>query len=144
MRNMPTAEANVVANSVFGDALKSMIEGLNAQAGPLAVLFRTLLDIVIVHVGEHSVVYLHNHAGLVNGAVFLTQGVRDGVDVVFFRGIVFVDAVVGGTGRSDDRKERFFDVDRFQRGLQVANIAIDIGVVAIFDRSDAGFGRHAF
>src|SRR5579862_1523796 len=144
MRNMPTAEADVVSNSVFGDALQGVIESLNAETGPLAVFFRTLLDIVIVHVGEHSVVYLHDHAGLVNGAVFLTQGVRNGVDVVFFRGIVFVDAVVGGTGWSDDRKKRFFDVDRFQRGLQVANIAIDIGVVAIFDRPNAGFGRHTF
>src|SRR5271167_3917341 len=143
MRDVPTAEADVVPNPVLGNALESVIEGLNSQTGPLTVVLRTLLYKVIVHVGKNSVVHLNEHSRIVDRAVFFAQSISDGVHIVLFRWVVFVDAIVGRAGRRDDRKKRFLHIHGTQRRFQVANVTIDGVVVTIFDGTDAGFGRHS-
>ena len=44
---------------------------VDTQLGPFAIFLRTLLNEVIVHVGEHRIVDLQHHARLVDLAVFL-------------------------------------------------------------------------
>ena len=73
MRNVPTAEANVIANTIFGNPTQRVIQGIHAQLRLLPVSFRTLLDPLVIHVGEDSVVDLEKQPGLMNFQILLSQ-----------------------------------------------------------------------
>ena len=89
------------------------------------ITMRAGLHEFVVHVGKYSVINLHDQASAVHGLIFLTKGVRDGENVFFFGWIVFVDAVIGGTGRGDDGEEGFFDGDGGNCSLEIRDRALD-------------------
>ena len=58
MRHVPTAEAHVISYALFRDSRKRVVQRLNAQIGPLTIFFGTLLNQMIVHVGQDCIVHL--------------------------------------------------------------------------------------
>src|ERR1700733_7337210 len=140
MRHVPAAEAHVISNAVLRDSRERVVQRLNAQIGPLAIFLRTLLNQVIVHVGQHCIVYLEQQTGIVNGAVLFAQRVGDGVDVIVLVRIIFVDAVVGRAGRRNGRKEGFFNRHLLQSRCEIRQSAIDGYVIQIADPADARLG----
>jgi hypothetical protein len=58
MGHMPAPKADVIADAVFRNAGQRMVQRFDAQLGPFAVAFRTLLGQVIEHVGQHGVIHL--------------------------------------------------------------------------------------
>jgi len=62
MRNMPASETHVIAHPVLGNVPERVIERIHAKLRPLAIGLGTLLNQVVVHVGEHGVIHLEKQA----------------------------------------------------------------------------------
>src|ERR1035438_4685607 len=98
MRNMPTSEAHVIADAVLRNAAERVIERIHSELRPLTIALGTLLDKMIVHVGEHGVVYLEEQARVVNLKIFLAQSFGQGKDVILVGWIELIYA------RSEERR----------------------------------------
>src|SRR5580704_5985665 len=81
MRDMPTAEAHVIADAVLGNTAERMIERVDSELRPLAIAFGAPLNQMIVHVGEYSVVHLKKQARVVDLQIFLAQRFSQSKDV---------------------------------------------------------------
>ncbi len=90
MRNVPASEAHVIPHTILGNAAKGVIHCIDSQLRPLAVAFGALLDQMIVHVGQHSVVHLKKQARFVDLEIaFLTLSASASAKMYsFLRGVV--------------------------------------------------------
>src|SRR5205085_7501078 len=71
----------------------------------------------------------------------------DGADQVFFTLIIFVLAIGDDARGGGDGKKCFRDADLFKGGLEICDIALELGFAGIGDRPDADRfdgGRYAF
>ena len=73
VRHVPAAETDVVAHALLGNALQRVIQRVDAQLRPLAIVLRALLHEVVVHVGEHRIVDLQHEPGVDDGPVLLSS-----------------------------------------------------------------------
>ena len=75
--HVPAAEADVITDPLLRDAFQGVVERLDAQLRPLTIVFGARLNQVVVHVGEHRIVDLHDQAGLDDRADTRFAGVCD-------------------------------------------------------------------
>src|ERR1700722_15128522 len=141
MRHVPAAEAHMISNAVLRDSSERVVQRLDAQISPLTIFLGTLLNQMIVHVGQHCIVDLEQQARVVNSAILFAERVGDGGDVIVFVWIVFVHAVVSRAGRSYGSKEGFLNLDLLQSRCEIRERAIDRRVIQIADRPDASLGN---
>src|SRR3984957_3960714 len=139
MRHVPAAEAHMISNAVLRDSSERVVQRLDAQISPLTIFLGTLLNQMIVHVGQHCIVDLEQQARVVNGAILFAERVGDGVDVIVFVWIVFVHAVVSRARRSYCSKEDSLTRDLLQSLREMRERAIEGRVIQIADRPDASF-----
>ena len=115
VRHVPAAEAHVIADAVLGDAFERVVERLDAQLRPFAVVLagssaparRTCSR------APHRPPARRSPPVWI-AMVFLAQRVGDREDVVALGGVVLVDAVVGRARRRDRSHEQLF---HFHAGL---------------------------
>ena len=69
MWDVPAAKADVIPDAVLWDSSEGVVQRVDAQIGPLAIFLWTLLNQMIVHVGEHRIVHLEKQASVINGAI---------------------------------------------------------------------------
>ena len=78
VRSVPAAPADVIARTLRRDAFERVIERVDAQLGPVAVLgMGHRRHHFLVHVRQEGVVDLHVEAGLDDRPVFLVQAVGE-------------------------------------------------------------------
>ena len=138
MRRVPAAVAQVVADTVLGNAAKGVIQGFDPQLRPPAVGLRALGHEVVVSVGEHRVVDLHKQAGFVDCQVFVAKRLGQRVDVLLVTLVEVVYSIERGAGRGYDRKERFLDLNASCGGLQVFDVTRNAVLVDV----DDGLNTH--
>ena len=101
----------------------------------------------VVGDGAARVVELQQEAGIDDHLVFGAHRLGDRGLQLLVALVVFVLAVGDHARRRRHRQERLFDLHALQRGLEVVDVALQLGLAGIFDRADAdrfGRGRHRF
>ncbi len=97
--------------------------------------------------GVARIVELHQEAGIDDHLVFGAHRVGDCRLHVVFALVVLVLAVGDDARRRRHRQEGLFDLAVLERGLEVVDVALQLGLPGIFDRPDAnrfGGGGDAF
>ncbi len=123
----------MIANPLLRDSAQGVIERLDAQLGPLPILLRALLHQVVVHVGEHRIVYLHDETCLYDLQVLLTKRIGERKDVVALAGIELIDAVEHRARRGDGGEKALGRGRFLQRGLEIRRVAAHVGVLVVLD-----------
>ena len=92
--------------------------------------------------GVARVVELHQEAGVDDHLVFGAHRVGDRGLQFLFALVEFVLAVGDHARRRRHRQERLFHLHVLERGLEVVDVALQLGLAGVFDRPDANrFGR---
>ena len=93
--------------------------------------------------GTARVVELQQEAAIDDHLVFGAHRFGDRGLQIFVALVIFVFAVGDHARRRRHRQKGFFDLHALQRGLEVVDVALKLGLAGIFDRADADcFGRR--
>ncbi len=138
VRAGPAAPADVIADAVRRQAFDCLVEHLDLQPQPFAVILKAARrHHAVVGDGGARVVELQHEAGVDDHAVFGAHRGADGADQVLFGLVVFVLAVGYDARGRRHRQERLDYIDAFQRRFEIVDIALQLGLAGIGDRPDA-------
>ena len=138
VRPGPASPADVIADAIDRQAGDRVVEHLDLQRQPFAVIRKARRRHHAV-VGDRGarVVELQHKAGVDDHAILGAHRRADRPDQLLLALVIFVLAVRDDARRRRDRKERFLDLDVPQRGFEIVDIALELRLTGIGDRPDA-------
>jgi hypothetical protein len=110
---------------------------LDADFRPFAAVGDARLGMDDVIGDEPRIVDLQQKTGVDDRPVFLAHGVGDGEDVFLRRLVVDVPLPVLDVGRGNRRHERLCGFHVAERGFEIVDVALELGVALIGDRPGA-------
>src|SRR2546425_5077300 len=144
VRPRPAAPADVIARAVFGNSGQRLVQHLDVQLDPAAILLkpRRRHHPVIRH-GEARVVQLKEQAGVDDCFVLGAHRPRDRAQAFFVALVVLVFPVRNHARRRRHRKKALLHTGGRERGLEVRDVALQFLLAGVFDgcnayREDAG------
>ncbi len=148
VRAGPAAPADVIADAVRRQAFDRLVEHLDLEPQPFAVIVKAARrHHAVIGDGGAGIVELQHKTRVDDHAVFGAHRRADGADQLFFAFVVFVLAVGNDAGRRRHRQERLDHIDALERGFEIVDVALQLGLAGIGDRPDAhrfDRGRDAF
>ena len=143
VRNVPAAEAHMVADAIGWNALERMIQRFDSQLCPAAVIGRALLRELVVHVGEHGVVDLKHETSFVLRDTPLVMQSAIANYVFAFGAVILVERVVShASGRHCRDKSFFRPATACQGSLEIRSVPSNAGAILIEDGTNAGISRR--
>jgi hypothetical protein len=138
VRRVKAAPANVIADAFFRQSLDGVIERLDADRRPFAILLELIgREGHVVHVRQERVVDLHDQAGIDDRLVFLAQRFGELEQKLLVVAVVFVLVPRHGACRRHHREEGVSDGGAFQTGLEDLDILSDRRLALVGQRPDA-------
>ena len=138
VRAGPAAPADVIADAVRRQTGDRLVEHLDLQPQPFAVIGKApRRHHAVIGDGGTRIVELQHEAGIDDHAIFGAHRGADGADQFFFALVIFVLAVGDDAGRRSNRKERLDHIDALQRGFEIVDVALQLRLAGIGDRPDA-------
>ncbi len=142
----PASPAQVVAHPLFRDAAKGVVQRLDVELDPFAIVAAAVHHDV-VQVGQDGVVHLYQESGVDDDLIFLVLGVSQREQELLLGLVVVVCIAHRDAARRDDRQEGLLHLDPAQRRLQVLGVAPHVGppLVGVGDGAGAQplHGRRA-
>src|SRR5215470_4797456 len=138
VRARPAAPAHMISNALRRQSLDRVVEHLHVQRHPLAILLEARRrHHAVIGGGGARIIELKDEAGIDDHLVFGAHRRADRADELLLALVVFILAVRDHARRRRHRHERLGDIHALERSLEVVDVALQLLLPGIGDRSDA-------